>query len=151
VARINEEPMVPRHRSVMSARGVFPVVPGMVGDRVGGPGLRGRRILRKGVELAADEAFYLRILGIALYRNEQVREAVPVLEKSLARGMGQWDAADLFFLAMCHAKLGEAQKARECQDRAVRWLQERESSISGKGREELNAFQAEAAALLRLP
>jgi tetratricopeptide (TPR) repeat protein len=109
------------------------------------------RHARRAVELAADEALPLRLLGIALYRNEQAREAVPILEKSLAAGMGQWDAADLFFLAMCHAKLGEKEKARECQDRAVRWRQEHERSFSAKEREELNAFQAEAAALLPGP
>src|SRR5262249_53809911 len=38
---------------------------------------------------------YLNTLGVALYRNEQHAEAIPVLEKSLAVGRGEFDAVDL--------------------------------------------------------
>ncbi len=61
----------------------------------------------------------LNTLGVALYRNGQFPAALPVLEQSLRLGRGPGTAVDLFFLAMCHAKLGDASKARGAYDRAM--------------------------------
>jgi WD40 repeat protein len=73
------------------------------------------------VKLEPENATFLNTLGLVLYRNERYREAVPVLEKSLAMRQGQHDGFDLFFLAMCHARLGDAVKARKCYGEAVQW------------------------------
>jgi serine/threonine protein kinase/WD40 repeat protein/tetratricopeptide (TPR) repeat protein len=105
------------------------------------------RHARQAVDLAADQPHYLNTLGVALYRSGQAAEAVPVLEKSLAAGEGLSDAFDLFFLAMCHARLGDAAKAKDCFDRAVKWCDER-NDLPPDQAGELNLFRAEAEALL---
>jgi Tfp pilus assembly protein PilF len=105
------------------------------------------RHARRAVELAGDESNYLNTLGIALYRNGQFAEALPVLNKSLASGQGRSDAFDLFFLAMCHMKLKNDSQARECHDRAVKWC-DAQKNLSTQWAEELKAFRAEAEALL---
>jgi serine/threonine protein kinase/Tfp pilus assembly protein PilF len=105
------------------------------------------RHARQAVELAGDETTHLNTLGIALYRNGQFAEALPVLEKSLAAGQGRFDAFDLFFLAMCHTKQKNDLQARECYDRAVKWC-DAQKNLPTQWAEDLKAFQAEAEALL---
>jgi WD40 repeat protein len=106
---------------------------------------------RKAVELTPEQPLYLNTLGVALYRNDQFQEAVAVLEKSLAAGKGQSDAFDLFFLAMCHHRLGDAARARDCFDRATRWFREQRGKLPPAWVAELSDFQAEAEAVLARP
>jgi WD40 repeat protein len=105
-------------------------------------------LARKAVELAPAEGFYLNTLGVALYRNDKVPEAALVLEKSLAAGRGQADAFDLFFLALCHAHLGDAARARDCYDRGARWFRDQRGHLPAAWIPELSEFQAEAKAQL---
>jgi serine/threonine protein kinase/WD40 repeat protein/Tfp pilus assembly protein PilF len=103
---------------------------------------------RQAVELEPDQSTYHNTLGVALYRTGQFAEAIPVLERSLAAGKGQTDAFDLFFLAMCHQRRGDAARAKECLAASQRWFQEHKDKLPAAWIQELSAFQAEAEAVL---
>jgi tetratricopeptide (TPR) repeat protein len=104
-------------------------------------------LARRSVELAPGQQMSLNTLGVALYRAGQYAEAVSVLDRSLAAGKGDFDAFDLFFLAMAHHRLGHAEDARTCIDRAVRWW-DGHKKLSAQHVTELTSFRAEAEAVL---
>ena len=90
----------------------------------------------------------LNTLGVAQYRNGLYREGIVTLEKCLATGDGVYDAYDLYFMAMCHAKCNDPAKARNCFDRAVRWVDEGKK-LTPEQLAELKEFRAEATAVLQ--
>jgi tetratricopeptide (TPR) repeat protein len=106
-------------------------------------------LARKAVALAPGAAMYLNTLGVALYRTGQYAEAIPALEQSLAMAKGEFDAYDLFFLAMAHDRLGHADQARDCFDRAVQWW-DAHQNLQAQYIPELTGFRAEAEAVLGL-
>ncbi len=108
---------------------------------------RALAMARKAVALTPGDALYLNTLGVAQYRAGQYAEAIATLEKSLAASKGESDAFDLFFLAMARFQIGEIPRARAEFDRAVRWRRDQPKSPPGWN-EDLDAFQAEAQALL---
>jgi tetratricopeptide (TPR) repeat protein len=84
---------------------------------------------------------------VALYRAGQYAEAIAVLEQSRAAGKGEFDAFDLFFLAMAQQKLGRASRARASFERAARWWDEHKS-LPAQYVSELTNFRAEAEEVL---
>jgi tetratricopeptide (TPR) repeat protein len=105
-------------------------------------------LARKAVELAPSSWPFCHTLGVVHYRLDQYREAVEALERGIKNNKGQETAFDLYVLALCHARLGDAPKANGCFDRAMKWT-EAQKNLPAEQVEELKAFQAEAERLLK--
>ena len=91
---------------------------------------------RRAVALAPESDMVLNTLGLALHRAGRHTEAIPVLERSLARNSNTSAPYDLFFLAFCHTKRGDAGRARAYFARAETWLKTN-SKLSARADEEL--------------
>jgi serine/threonine protein kinase/WD40 repeat protein len=112
---------------------------------------RALSLARRAVELAPTRVIYLNTLGVAQYRAGQDAEAIVTLEKSLAAAKGESDAFDLFFLAMARYRLGRVAEARADFNRAIQWRRDHPNLTQPGWSEELDAFQAEAEAVLAGP
>jgi serine/threonine protein kinase/WD40 repeat protein len=105
---------------------------------------------QRAVELVPDESAVFNTYGVALYSTGRFAEAVSILEKSLELRAGQGDAFDLFFLAMAHHRLAHRDQARDCFDRAVRWM-DAQKNLGTRRVKDLSRFRAEAQAVLAGP
>jgi hypothetical protein len=102
--------------------------------------------------LAPDLATYRNTLGVAYYRVGRYPEAVAALQKSRPGDASNGQhACDLYFLAMCHHRLGNAAKARKCFERAMDLHQQNTTRLRKEEAEELQRFRREAEALLGKP
>ena len=105
-------------------------------------------LIRKAIKLTPEDWMLLNTQGVVYYRLGEYPQAVEWLERSLRESKETAAAFDLFFLAMCHAKLGAADKARDCYDRACRWAEHHAAGFQPGWGEELKQFQAEAKEVL---
>jgi serine/threonine protein kinase/WD40 repeat protein len=105
-------------------------------------------LAQKAVDKATNKWEFLNTLGVVFYRLGRYEEAIATLERSLREGNNQAAAFDLYFLAMAHARLRDASKARDCYDLAVKWIQEHQDQLTPEWKEELTNFRAEADAVL---
>jgi serine/threonine protein kinase/WD40 repeat protein len=105
-------------------------------------------LAQRATELAPFNPAYQNTLGAALYRAGRWQACVDCLERNLP-GNRAIASYDLFFLAMGYQRLGRTERARDCFDRANKWL-EAQIRPSEQNVKELAAFRAEAAAVLGL-
>jgi serine/threonine protein kinase/Flp pilus assembly protein TadD len=105
-------------------------------------------LARKAVQLGPQVASSWNALGVAQYRAGDYRAAILALDRCLQLDRG--DAAQLFFLAMAHGKLGHSAEARTYYGRGLSWMNqfkeqlEKEKAIA----EDLRRFQGEAETVL---
>jgi serine/threonine protein kinase/tetratricopeptide (TPR) repeat protein len=101
---------------------------------------------RKAVQLDSQSDLAWQVLGWAQYRMGDWKASIDALEKSIAlqKDPPGGDAFQWFFLAMAHARRGNADEARKWYDRAVKWLEQ-----NAPNNEEGRRFQAEAEGLLK--
>ena len=104
-------------------------------------------LAEKAVRLDSGNADSRNTLGVAYYRAARYREAAEVLRPNLQRQEDASLPVDLYFLAMSHHHLGEAARARDYFDWAVRWAKT-QRGLAAEALEELTAFRAEAEELL---
>src|SRR5262249_22195584 len=71
---------------------------------------------RRAVELSGGSSDFLNTLGIALYRSGLYQDAIAALKKSYEENLAGLPPFDLFPLAACHHRLGEAAKGKEVYD-----------------------------------
>ena len=100
-------------------------------------------LAEKAVQLEPKDPVAANTLGLAYYRARRYREAVAVLRANLENQADSCLGFDLYLLAMSHQKLGEAARAREYFDLAVRWTRTHRGR-SAEEAEELAAIHAEA-------
>src|SRR5207249_2210067 len=105
------------------------------------------RALRLSPENEAERALYRNTLGVACYRAGRYRKAVEVLRVNLTAEQDSALAFDLYFLAMSYHQLGDAVRARDYYDWAVRWTKA-QKNLSTRHAEELTMFKAEAEEVL---
>jgi eukaryotic-like serine/threonine-protein kinase len=108
-------------------------------------------LAKQATERVPGNASYWNTRGTAHYRAGEWEAAIRALEESQKLEPDKLLGFNAFILAMCHHQLGDALKAKEYYDRAVRWCEENQGKLSEQQQQELKAFRAEAEALLRVP
>jgi WD40 repeat protein len=96
----------------------------------------------------ADRANFFNTLGVALYRDSKILEAIEVLEQSLALQPVEAQPFDLYFLSMCHSRIGASSTARDFFDRAESLFAQTKSDLPIEWQAELIQFAQEACMLL---
>jgi tetratricopeptide (TPR) repeat protein len=92
---------------------------------------------------------YHNTLGVALYRVGRYKDAIVELQISIRHQKKQYNAFDLYFLAMCHQRLGDKAKANESYEQAVGSHEQNETTLRSDDQAELRVFRAEAEELLK--
>jgi tetratricopeptide (TPR) repeat protein len=101
------------------------------------------QLARKAVELEPLDGGAWNTLGVALYRAENMQEAITALRKAEELESGKYFAWNAFFLSMVRWKVGEKQQARKEYEQAVQWMDKTHPNDK-----DLRRFRAEAEELL---
>ena len=82
-------------------------------------------LAERGLQVAPGDWYCRNSLGVAHYRLGHYEQAIVALERCLRDSKDERAAFQLYFLAMCYARLGDVLNARDCYDKAARWMPER--------------------------
>ncbi len=95
-----------------------------------------------------DRANYLNTLGLALYRNRELAEAIRILEQSMTADLERIDPFNLYFLSMCSSRMGDDAKARSCFEKAESLAEQVRLRMTNTWKNEIAQFAQEAKLLL---
>jgi tetratricopeptide (TPR) repeat protein len=109
---------------------------------------KAQALARRAVQLSPRSGNFQQTLAVAYFRQGRYEQAKQAFEAGIAKREGRADAVDLFFLAMCHHHQGDATRASDCYLRALQWQEAKQHQQTASHAETLNAFRAEADALL---
>ena len=104
----------------------------------------GVALAKQAVEQDDTEFNLFNTLGVGYYRAGHYQDAIVALEKSLSRSDPGVDAYDLYFLAMCHCRLGDKTKASSCLKRARESHERNAAQLGARALQELSRFRREA-------
>jgi WD40 repeat protein/Flp pilus assembly protein TadD len=104
----------------------------------------------RAIKLAPREPMNYIAHSVLLFRLGRHSEAIPILDKAIEVGGGRMDGFALYFQAMCHYHADKADAARDCFDRAERWLAGRPKPNTAPLYPDLQSARAEARQLLNL-
>ncbi|HVK07341.1 MAG TPA: tetratricopeptide repeat protein, partial [Gemmataceae bacterium] len=111
----------------------------------------GLALAERAVALTAKPgAHALTVLGVAHYRSENYSRAIDALNRADAVRGGMATSTGQLFLAMCHHRLGQADRARACYDRALD-LQKAQKKPTAAQAAQFKALRAEARTVLDSP
>ena len=99
--------------------------------------------------LEAKKSRYHHCLGVVYYRLGRWKDAIKAFQRGLALRGGKSTAYYDYFLAMCHARLGDLPQARERFASAVKWSEEQKKDLPAFHIKEMKSFRAEAEAVLK--
>jgi tetratricopeptide (TPR) repeat protein len=108
-------------------------------------------LAERAVKLQPGKCAYYTTLGIAYYRAGRFHDAVAELQKSLAGGAPECAAANLYFLALCHHRLGDESRAQDCLARAWDWQERQSGRLSEEDAAECKTFRTKAETALAPP
>lgn len=103
---------------------------------------RAVRLARRACELLPSDGKVENILGIALYRSDNWREAIEALQQSIHHGTDM--PHNWLFIAMSYWQLDQKDKAREWYDKSLAW----QIAAAASADANLQGFFAEAARLM---
>jgi tetratricopeptide (TPR) repeat protein len=110
---------------------------------------RALALAQKATRMAPSNWIYRNTRGVVYYRLGQFDAAIDDLQRSIQDNKEGATADDLFFLAMAYHGLGNAAKAREYYDQAIRWCKQH-TNLSPREKAEQSRFRAEAQTLLKV-
>ena len=103
-------------------------------------------LIEKAHSQAPGQREIVHTLGVTYYRLDRYQEAIATLKRAAKLGGPEPTASELYFLAMCRHRLGDAAGAKRDFDAAVRWQDA--AKLPAARIEELRSFRAEAEAVL---
>jgi WD40 repeat protein/tetratricopeptide (TPR) repeat protein len=106
-------------------------------------------LAEKALELSPNNPSLLTTLGAALYRAGKFDKSVQRLREAEAASGNVGNARTFFFLAMAEHRLGHADQAKECLQKALKTIDQSTSFLGWDHRLELRLLRAEVEAVLK--